>query len=116
MYLSYGDLSMPNYIYKKETVNKDFQNVLSDFLTEFFYNDIYIYNEEFTSPDLSESFYLDSFNKFYSPKIKSEFIDYDNNIDDTEEKDAVLEFVTTSDEFNAYFNDVMDKYTKGMRF
>lgn len=109
-------ISNINYIYKKETVNKDFQNVLSDFLTEFFYNDIYIYNEEFTSPDLSESFYLDSFNKFYSPKIKSEFIDYDNNIDDTEEKDAVLEFVTTSDEFNAYFNDVMDKYTKGMRF
>ena len=33
-----------------------------------------------------------------------------------ENKDAVLEFVTTSDEFNAYFNDVMDKYTKGMRF
>ena len=109
-------ISNTNYIYKKETVNKDFQNVLSNFLTEFFYNDIYIYNEDFTSPDLSESFYLDSFNKFYSPKIKSEFIDYDNNIDDTEEKDAVLEFVTTSDEFNAYFNDVIDKYTKGMRF
>lgn len=109
-------LSNNNYIYKKETVNKDFQNILSDFLTEFFYNDIYISSEEFTSPDSSESFYLDSFNKFYSPKIKSEFIDYDNNTDETEEKDAVLEFVTTRDEFNAYFNYVMDKYTKGMRF
>lgn len=105
-----------SFIYKKETVNKDFQNILSNFLTEFFYNDIYISSEEFTSPDSSESFYLDSFNKFYSPKIKSEFIDYDNNIDETEEKDAVLEFVTTKDEFNTYFNDVMDKYTKGMRF
>lgn len=100
----------------KMVTNLEFKDALVDFLSSLYYNNIYIPYVDENNNENTVSFYLKSFNDFYSSKITAPNKEYKRYVAKPVEKTIVPEFVTTTAELKSYAEKIKQEFNRGMRF